>query len=73
MHIQKQEKFSSYSHLVGAVAAIIGTGLLIYISRTSISILITTIVYGFSVAFLFMSSFLYHAFKKTENEISFWR
>ncbi len=73
MDIQKQEKFSSYSHLVGAIAIVIGTGFLIYISRSSIVIMTTTIIYGASVAFLFTSSFLYHAFKESENEVTFWR
>jgi hemolysin III len=35
--------------------------------------LVTALIYGVSVVFLFSASSLYHAFKKEENEISFWR
>ena len=73
MPIKKQESFNFYSHLVGAVAAVIGTVFLVLVARYSASTLITALIYGISVVFLFLASTLYHAFKKEENEKSLWR
>ncbi len=73
MPIKKQESFNFYSHLVGAVAALIGTVFLVLVARYSASALITALIYGISVVFLFLASTLYHAFKKEENEKSLWR
>ena len=73
MPIKKQESFNFYSHLVGAVAAVIGTVFLVLVARYSASALITALIYGISVVFLFLASTLYHAFKKEENEKSLWR
>jgi len=73
MKIRVQESFNFYSHLTGMVAAIIGTVYLVNIASHSPSMLITALVYGLSVVFLFSASSLYHAFKKEENELSFWR
>ncbi len=39
----------------------------------SVSKIVVSLIYGFSVMFLFSASSLYHAFKREENEISFWR
>ena len=71
--IRTQEAFNFYSHLAGAIAAIVGTIFLINIATESASLLITALVYGLSITFLFSASSLYHAFKKKENELSFWR
>jgi len=71
--VKTQEAFNFYSHLTGAVAAVIGTVFLINIATDSASLLITAIVYGLSIIFLFSASSLYHAFKQKENELSFWR
>jgi len=71
--IKTQEAFNFYSHLAGAIAAIIGTVFLINVATGSASMIITALVYGLSVTFLFSASSLYHAFKKQENELSFWR
>jgi hemolysin III len=73
MPIKKQEAFNFYSHLVGAIAAVIGTVFLVLVARYSTSALITALIYGISVVFLFIASTLYHAFKKEENEKSLWR
>jgi hemolysin III len=62
-----------YSHLVGAIAAAVGTVFLVMVARYSASALITALIYGVSMVFLFLASTLYHAFKKEENEKSFWR
>ena len=73
MSIKKQESFNFYSHLAGAIAAAVGTVFLVLVARYSASALITALIYGVSMVFLFLASTLYHAFKKEENEKSFWR
>ena len=73
MRIKTQELFNFYSHLAGMVAAVIGTIYLAIAASKSTSALVTALIYGVSVVFLFSASTLYHAFKKEENELSFWR
>lgn len=73
MKVKTQELFNFYSHFAGAVAAIIGTVYLAIATSDSASGLVTALIYGISVVFLFSASTLYHAFKKEENELSFWR
>ncbi|MDQ5888382.1 MAG: hemolysin, partial [Pseudomonadota bacterium] len=71
--VKSQEAFNFYSHLAGMLAAAIGTFFLMARAGHSGSLLVTASVYGLSVVFLFLASSLYHAFKKQENELSFWR
>ncbi len=71
--IKPEERFNFYSHLAGMVAAIIGTIFLINKATGSASLLVTALIYGFSISFLFLASSLYHAFKQKDNEVSFWR
>jgi hemolysin III len=73
MKVKTQELFNFYSHFAGAVAAIIGTVYLAIAASDSASGLVTALIYGISVVFLFSASTLSHAFKKEENELSFWR
>ena len=73
MKVKTQELFNFYSHLAGMVAAVIGTVYLAMVASRSASGLVTALIYGISVVFLFSASSLYHAFKKKENELSFWR
>ncbi|MDQ5984588.1 MAG: hypothetical protein CSYNP_00283 [Syntrophus sp. SKADARSKE-3] len=73
MAIKTQEFFNFYSHLVGVIGAIVGTVFLAFVASYSTSALITALIYGLSVTFLFAASSFYHAFKKEENEVSFWR
>ena len=73
MKVKTQELFNFYSHLAGMIAAVIGTIYLAIIASSSASGLVTALIYGISVVFLFSASTLYHAFKKEENELSFWR
>jgi len=73
MGIRTQEVFNVYSHLAGVVAAAIGTVFLAVAASYSVSALITSLIYGLSVIFLFSASSLYHAFKQAENEVSLWR
>ena len=67
MKVKAQELFNFYSHLVGMIAAVIGTVYLAMVASRSASGLVTALIYGISVAFLFSASSLYHAFKKQEN------
>ena len=71
--VKSQEAFNFYSHLAGMLAAAVGTFFLLNRAGSSGSLLVTAAVYGLSVVFLFLASSLYHAFKKQENELSFWR
>ncbi len=73
MSIKIQESFNFYSHLSGVIAAVVGTVFLALVACYSSAALITSLIYGISVVFLFLASSLYHAFKKEENELSFWR
>lgn len=70
--VRTQEAFNFYSHLLGMLAAAVGTFFLL-LRADSTSLVVMAIVYGLSVVFLFLASSLYHAFKKQENELSFWR
>ena len=71
--VKTQEAFNFYSHLAGAIAAVIGTIFLVTVATGSASMIVTALVYGLSITFLFSASSLYHAFKQKENELSFWR
>lgn len=73
MRIKPQEKFNCYSHLAGALLSLAGMMFLIRVASPSVPALITAMVYGLSIVFLFSASSLYHAFKKAENEVSIWR
>jgi len=70
MPLRKEEIFNFYSHLFGLVASLIGTGFLVVAAKGSVGELITAIVYGISIIFLFSASTLYHAFEKAHNEFS---
>ena len=73
MNIQKQDKFSTYSHLGGAIAAAAGTLTLLFMARHSLSLIIVSAIYGLSAVFMLLSSTLYHAFKTGENQTNFLR
>lgn len=73
MKVRTQELFNFCSHFAGMVAAVIGTVYLAIAASDSASGLVTALIYGVSVVFLFTASTLYHAFKKEDNELSFWR
>jgi hemolysin III len=73
MRIKTQETFNFYSHLAGVVLSVAGLIFLIRVTGSSVPAILTALIYGLSTIFLFSASSLYHAFKKEENEISFWR
>lgn len=73
MKIKKGERIAFFSHFIGALAALAGTIWLIILSRTDVKLMTASLIYGFSITFLFTASSIYHAKKKSENEKSFWR
>ena len=73
MGIKTQETFNFYSHLAGVVLSVAGMIFLFRVASESVPAIITALIYGLSIVFLFSASSLYHAFKKEENEVSFWR
>ncbi len=73
MSIKKKERFNFYSHLSGVLLAVFGMiFLMIHVFQTGEKRFVA-IVYSLSTIMLFTASTLYHAFKRSENEISFWR
>lgn len=70
--IKKEERISCYSHFIGFILSIIGTIYLVF-KADSLIFKIITIIYGLSVMALFLTSSLYHANKKYDDEISIWR
>lgn len=68
-----KERFSSYSHLFGALAIFLGLPLLLVLSYPSVEKMILSIIYTCTTAFLFICSGFYHASKKAENEVTLWR
>jgi len=73
MKIKTQETFNFYSHLAGVLLSVAGMIFLFRVAGESVPAIITALIYGLSIIFLFSASSLYHAFKKEENEVSFWR
>jgi len=71
--LKSEERVSFYSHFIGFVLALIGLFILIFRALDSPGRLLTAAIYGVSVMFLFLSSSLYHAFKKEDDEDSIWR
>lgn len=73
MTIKTRGSFNFYSHLTGVIAAVFGTVFWAIVASYSASVLITALIYGASVIFLFLAGSFYHAFRKEESEDSFWR
>lgn len=73
MAIQRQDKFSTYSHLGGAIAAAVGLLALLWVARHSLSLIIISVIYGLSAVFMLLSSTLYHAHKTGENQTNLLR
>lgn len=66
------ETFSSLSHLLGALLALIGTVALALRSASRPALLVS-LVYGLSMTLMFAASALYHAKKRREGEQSVYR
>jgi hemolysin III len=73
MILKTSERFSSLSHMTAALAAILGTLVLAVTTRQRSDLLSVSLVYGFSIVFLFSASTIYHARKRSEDENSLWR
>ncbi|MCB9481314.1 MAG: hemolysin III family protein [Desulfobacteraceae bacterium] len=73
MKLKQNELFNFYSHFSGVLAAVTGSVFLAKTAGSSSSAFVVCMIYSLSVIFLFSASSLYHAFKKKENELSFWR
>ena len=70
--IKKSESVSFYTHFFGVFIFLLGTIYLIYKTK-SIDLNIVSMIYGISNMILFLASSLYHANKKSEDEVSLWR
>jgi len=66
------EAFSAYSHLAGALAALLGVGVLAAASRGG-AVLAAALVYGVSTVALFSASAIYHALKEAQGGATLWR
>jgi hemolysin III len=60
-NLKIKEPFNAISHLSGAVAALVGSGLLLFRHALPIEQTIALLVYCFSLVFLFGASGIYHA------------
>jgi len=70
--LRRAEQFSCYSHLVGALGAVVGTAALALSARDTARVLLA-LIYGSSMVLMFTASALYHAFKEGEDSQSLWR
>jgi hemolysin III len=69
---KREELFNVYSHLLGTLAGIAGTVLLIIAAAGSTAHLLVVLAYGVSVIFMFSASSLHHMFKINENDNNLW-
>ncbi|HQA53872.1 MAG TPA: hemolysin III family protein [Spirochaetota bacterium] len=70
--MKKSETVSFATHFGAAVLSFVGTVFLLVYSRTP-ELKAVSLIYGFAITFLFTSSAVYHATKKTENSVSIFR
>jgi len=71
--MRSKDRFASISHFIGAVEGFIGTLILFFKVQGDFTKILIVTIYGFSVTFLLLSSGIYHALVKEENEKSLWR
>ncbi len=64
---RREELFSSYSHLFGAAATLLGMLFLLTRTLPAPGPAAVVTIYGLSTTFLFISSFIYHS-RKTEED-----
>ena len=67
-----EERFSVYSHLIGAILTAIGTVFLVIKSHGDTNKIIVSIIYGTAVTVLFLASTITHSLKTSEDHIFFW-
>lgn len=61
------EPISTLTHFAGAIAAVIGTLLLVWLTRQDVVKMITLVVYGVSMVALYTASTLFHGIKLPEG------
>lgn len=71
--VHSDEKFNSYSHLLGTILGVIGTFNLVFQSFSSWKLMIFSVIYGLSTTFLFLASTLWHSQKQTKGNASIWQ
>jgi hemolysin III len=71
--INKAERVSCYSHLAGAIAAFIGTVMLLSVTWGRWNYFAVCLIYGLAVITLFTLSTIYHAFKQRDDGAGIWR
>lgn len=69
----KTERFSSYSHLFGAVLFVLGLIVLMIFTWGEWDFFLVSVIYGLSAITLFSASTLYHNQKREENSQTIWR
>lgn len=69
----KTERFSSYSHLLGAVLFVFGLAILAAVTWGRWGYFIVSLIYGLGAVCLFTASALYHKNKRRENSYTIWR
>lgn len=67
-----EERFSTYSHLIGAVLSVIGTILISIRARGDTWGILLSILYGFTNIFLFLSSTMCHSQSLSEHDWDIW-
>jgi hemolysin III len=71
--IKQDEKLSFYSHFIALLAAVAGVVYLSILTINNKPLFSVTLAYGVGLIFLFLSSSLYHACKKHDDEDSIFR
>jgi hemolysin III len=73
IEIKKSERISCYTHLIGAVASLIGLIVLLCVTAGRWDYFAVSLIYGLGAVCLFMASAMYHAQKQEENAVNIWR
>jgi hemolysin III len=73
INIRHSEKVSAYTHLAGAVLALVGLVVLLAVTWGRWDYFILSLVYGLGALCLFLASGIYHAQKQEENAVNIWR
>ena len=69
----EKELFSSYSHMIGAIAAYVTTIILLIQSPSTADYKVVAAVFGICSGLVMTFSAVYHFNKLQDDEISFWR
>jgi hemolysin III len=66
-----REPFNAISHAVGAVLGVVGLGVLLVLA-TGVLQVISSVIYGVSLIFLYASSSIYHGINTTQDAIDWF-